>query len=348
MVLGLFMDNLSLAVIYVGIAEVLCEKLKVEKGEAFYTCMFMGVMWVDDIISIASPIAHAPCLILMGYMSNTLGITVTYGTWLALGIPFALLMLVVIMVSVLFWHPDTSKFVNYDVDAEKANMPKLDTKGKISAVVFILAVLMMLLPEVFNALGIFTAFATYWKTCGVIVVGILAVSILCVIQVDGKPVLDMPAALKSLPMGAIIFAGVVCVMSTPINSELTGIGTWLPNVLQPLVSGLNPYVIMIFLCVCALIMTNFLSNVVTMALFFNLGVALLSGTGVNMGMFAMLIGIMSSIACLTPSACAPMPLVFGPGHVTMKNSIRANLFFVVLALVATLCYIIPVAPLLIK
>lgn len=347
MFLGLFLDNLSLAVIYVGIAEVLCSKLKIEKGEAFYSCMFMGIMWVDDVISIASPIAHAPCLILMGYMSNTLGINVSYGTWLALGVPFAVLMMVVIMISVRFWHPDTSKFVNYDVDAEKANMPKLDTKGKISAGVFILAVLMMLLPEICSTLGILTGFATYWKTCGVVVVGILAVSILCIIQIDGKPVLDMPSALKSLPMGAIIFAGVVCVMSTPINSELTGIGVWLPNILKPLVAGLNPYLIMIVLCICALIMTNFLSNVVTMALFFNLGVALLGGTGVNMGMFAMLIGIMSAIACLTPSACAPMPLVFGPGHVTMKNTIRANLFFVILTLIATLCYIIPIAPVII-
>lgn len=343
MLLGLFMDNLSLAVIYVGIAEVLGEKLGLKKGDPFFVCMFMGVMWVCDVISIASPIAHAPCLILMGMMSSQLGITVSYGQWLLMGIPFAILMLGVIMVTVFFWKPDTTAYVNYDVEAEKRSMKPLDLKGKIAAGAFIAAIALILLPELLKPL--LPAFASYWTTCGVVVPAILAVSVLCIVRVGGEPVLDIKAAMKSLPMGAIIFAGVVCVMSTPISAESTGINVWLSNILQPLITGLNPYLIVFLLAVFALIMTNFLSNVVTMVLFFNIGVALLSGGSVNLGMFSILIGIMASIACLTPAACAPMPLVFGPGHVTMKNTIRANLFFIVLTLVVTLAYIIPVAPL---
>ena len=303
----------------------------------------MGVMWVCDVISIASPIAHAPCLILMGMMNSQLGISVSYGQWLLMGIPFAILMLGVIMVTVWFWKPDTTAYVNYDVEEEKRNMKPLDLKGKISAAAFIAAIALILLPELL--VSVLPGFAGYWKTCGVVVPAILAMSVLCIIRVGGEPVLDMKAALKSLPMGAIIFAGVVCVMSTPITSELTGINVWLSNILQPLVAGLNPFLIVFVLCVFALIMTNFLSNVVTMVLFFNIGVALLTGGSVNLGMFSILIGIMSAIACLTPAACAPMPLVFGPGHVTMKNTIRANLFFIVLTLIVTLAYIIPVAPL---
>ena len=343
MLLGLFMDNLSLAVIYVGIAEVLGQKLVLKEGEPFFVCMFMGVMWVCDVISIASPIAHAPCLILMGMMNSQLGISVSYGQWLLMGIPFAILMLGVIMVTVWFWKPDTTAYVNYDVEEEKRNMKPLDLKGKISAAAFIAAIALILLPELL--VSVLPGFAGYWKTCGVVVPAILAMSVLCIVRVGGEPVLDMKAALKSLPMGAIIFAGVVCIMSTPITSELTGINVWLSNILQPLVAGLNPFLIVFLLCVFALIMTNFLSNVVTMVLFFNIGVALLTGGSVNLGMFSILIGIMSAIACLTPAACAPMPLVFGPGHVNMKNTIRPNLFFIVLNLIVTLAYIIPVAPL---
>lgn len=346
LVLGLFMDNLSLSVIYVGIAEALCLKLGLKKGDALYSCLFMGVMWVCDVISIASPIAHAPCLILMGMMSSQLGITVSYGTWLLLGIPFAALMFIVMMIAIRFWNPDVTAYKNYDVDAEKASMKPLDTKGKISAFVFIATVLLILLPELTG--NILPGFSAYWKTCGVIVPALLAIAVLCVIHVDNAPILDIKASLKTLPMGAIIFAGVVCVMSTPINSEITGITVWMSNILQPIFSGLPSILIIVVLGLCALIMTNFLSNVVTMVLFFNIGVALLSGGSVSLGMFAMLIGILSSMACLTPSACAPMPLVFGPGHVTMKNTIRANLFFVVLAFIVILAYVIPVAPMIIK
>jgi len=287
----------------------------------------------------------SPC-ILMGMMSAQLGIAVSYGQWLLLGIPFAVLMFIVIMLCVRFWKPDTSKYVNYDYEAEKKNAKQLGLQGKISAIVFIVMLVMILLPEL--AGGLLPAFSAYWKKVGVIVVAILAVSVLSIIHVEDKPVLDMPAALKTLPMGAIIFAGVVCVMSTPITSELTGINVWMSNSLQPLIAGVPPFLVVVILTVLAIIMTNFLSNVVTMTLFFNIGVALLNNGSTHMGMFSMLIGIAAAMATLTPSACAPMPLVFGPGHVTMKNTLRVNLVFIILSLVVMFAFVVPVAPLIIK
>ena len=341
LVLGMFMDNLSLAVIYVGIAEVLCAKIGFKKGDPFYTCMFMGIMWVDVVISIASPIAHAPCLILMSMMSAQLGLSITYAQWLAVGIPFAIIMFVVIMICVRVWHPDATAYNNYDVEAERKNTKPLSTAGKIASVVFIIALVMMILPEVLK--NSVPALA-YWSSIGVVAIAILACAILCVIHIDDKPILNMPAAMKSLPMGAIIFAGVVCVMSNPITSELTGINVWMSNSLQPMLAGVSPFLIMFILALAALIMTNFLSNVVTMTLFFNIGVALLNGGSLNMGMYAMVIGIASAMATLTPSACAPMPLIFGPGHVTMGNTIKVNLVFLVLSLIVIFAFVVPFTP----
>ena len=39
-IIGLFMDNLSLAVIYIGIAEVLCKQMGLKKGDSFYTYLY--------------------------------------------------------------------------------------------------------------------------------------------------------------------------------------------------------------------------------------------------------------------------------------------------------------------
>lgn len=342
MVLGMVMDNLSLAVIYVGIAEVLCKKLDIKRGDHFYTCMFMGIMWVDVVISIASPIAHAPCLILMSMMEKQLGLVISYGQWFMVGIPFAILMFIAIMLCVRFWKPDTTAYNNYDVDAERKNAAKLDKRGKVSVTIFILAIALIILPELLK--GVLPAFSSYWLACGVVIPAILACAALCIIRIGGEPLLDMPSAMKSLPMGAIIFAGVVCVMSTPITSELTGINVWMSNILQPLLAGIPQFAIVVILAVVALIMTNFLSNVVTMTLFFNIGVAILNAGSINLGMYAMLIGIASAMACLTPSACAPMPLIFGPGHVTMKTTIRANLMFLLLSLVVMFAFVVPFTP----
>lgn len=345
MIIGLFMENLSLAIIYVGIAEVLCAKIGIKKGDQMYTCMFLGVIWVDCVISIASPIAHAPCLILMGMMESQMGITISYGQWLAIGIPFAIIMLFVIALAIAIWRPDTTAYVNYDIEVEKKEMAQkpLTLRGKLTAIIFLACIVMILLPTLVE--NVLPNFSSYWTTVDVVVPAIIAVALLCIIHIDGEPLCDIKAAYKSIPLSAAIFAGVVSLMSTPINSEATGISTWLGNILQPVFSGLPPFLILIILALLALVMTNFVSNIVTMVLFFNIGLALLSGGTINMGMFAMLIGICSAMAVCTPSACAPMPLIFGPGHVTMKNSIKLNLIFIVFTFIVILAYCIPVVPL---
>jgi len=258
---------------------------------------------------------------------------VSYAQWFAAGVPFAIVMFLVIMLVVNIWKPDKSVYDSYDADEERKNMPKLSRQGKISLVVFIVMLFLIIVPELLKNSGGFWA---YFSGIGTIVIGILAVTVLCVIHIDRKPVLNMPDALKTLPMGAIIFAGVVCVMSTPITSELTGINVWMSTVLQSVFSGMSPILVTIILSVVALIMTNFLSNVVTMTLFFQIGVALMSGGDMNMGAFSLIIGFVAAMACLTPAACAPMPLIFGPGHVTMGNTLRPNIIFLVLALIVSL------------
>ena len=79
---GMFMENLSLAIIYLGIATVLCEKIGVKKGDSLYTCIMLGTMWGNCILSIASPIAKALPNILIAAADRQLGVTITYAQWL--------------------------------------------------------------------------------------------------------------------------------------------------------------------------------------------------------------------------------------------------------------------------
>ena len=345
-IIGMFMENLSLAVIYVGLASVLCEKLGVKKGDPFYTCIFMGTLWGNVILSIASPIAHALPNILMGLAEAQLGITITYGQWLAVGFPFAAIMFAVIMLCTVIWHPDMSAFRNFDVEEMKRNDPPLDLRGKVSAVAFVLVVLAILLPEVLK--GLFPVICGYLTGIGVVVPAIFALIVLCLIPVKGTPILDMPRAMKAVPLPVVLFSGIVCVMATPISSEATGINIWLGNLLRPLIADLSPIAIIVVLVIGSIIMTNFLSNTVTMVLFFNLGVVLLDADSLNMGAVTILIGLAASMASLTPSAAVPSPLFFGPEHLTMKNTVKINLLFIFLSFVVLMLFAYPFAQLIIR
>ena len=49
------------------------------------------------------------------------------------------------------------------------------------------------------------------------------------------------------------------------------------------------------------------------------------------------------MASLTPSACAPAPLIFGPGHATVRGVLKANLVFLALSLAVCLAVVYPLA-----
>ena len=316
LIIGMFVDNLSLAIIYVGLAIALADKIGVKRGDPFYACLFIGILWCNVIISIASPIAHAPVLILIGMIETQLGITISYAKWLCVGVPFAAVMFLAMMAAVTVWRPNAKAFLDFDTASLKPE--PLSRKGKITAGIFLLTVLAILLPEVGKV--VFPGHFAFWSQIGVVVPAILAVCALCLITVDGKPVLDFRAACST-----------------------TGISSWLSGLLQPIFQGLSPFGTLALLAIAALVMTNFLSNVVTMVLFFNIGLALLSGSNLHLGAFAAVIGVAASMASLTPSACAPAPLIFGPGHVTVRGVLKANLVFLVLSLAACLVVVYPLA-----
>lgn len=334
--IGLFMDNMSLAIIYIALTGALCQEMGLKKGDSFYTCMYTGVMWGNVLLSICSPIAHALPNIIMGLCESQLGITITYAQWLKVGVPYAFIMWGVIMLGVRIWNPDTTAFKNFNVEAVKKSLPPMDIRGKISATIFVIVVLIVLMPSLL--INVFPIVMGYLNAIGVVVPALLAVAALGIIQIDKKPILDVPKALKTLPWHAIIFAGTVSVYSTPLSSEVTGITAWMGNIFQPMVAGLSEFGIIAVLILIAIIFTNFLSNTVTMVLFFNIGVVLLAGGQTNMAAFTVVIALASSMAVLTPSAAVPSPLFFGPGHITMKATVKYNMIFIVASFVLLLLF----------
>lgn len=334
-ILGLFMDNVSLAVIYIAITEILCKQMGLKKGDPLYTCLFLGVLWGNVILSIATPIARTLPLIIMGLAEAQLGITITYAQWLIVGVPFSAVMWVIIMLIVRLWNPDTTAFRKLNVEQLKSESKPLEKDGKIAAIVFIIVILFVLTPSFFKDVS--TVFAFLYN-CGVVIPAIAGIVVLSLIRYNGKPILFVPDALKQIPWSALIFAGVVSMFATPLSDSNIGINTWLGNVLTPLISNMNTIAIIVILMVLALVMTNFLSNTVTMTIFFNLGVILLATSNVNMAAFTIIIALTSSMATVTPSASVPAPLFFGPEHVTMKNTLKYNLIFAVASLCVCLIF----------
>lgn len=114
--LGLILECATLGIIFITLATEICAEIGYKKGDPFYTALIIGIFWISNITNAATPICHAVPLIMIGTAAAS-GITITYTQWMTLGLPFAFLMyLLLLLVICVIWKPEASKYQNYDLD----------------------------------------------------------------------------------------------------------------------------------------------------------------------------------------------------------------------------------------
>jgi len=341
---GIFMQNFALAVMFLGLTVKVCERVGVKKGDKLYTCLMLGTLWGSNILGIASPIAKNLPLIMMGLVYSATGgaVRISFAQWLAAGIPFALIMFGVLMLCVRIMNPDVSPLKNLDIEEFKAASPPLCKRGKIAIAAMLVLIAFILLPDLIILVApegtmLFNV-AMYFIQLTAAVPAIMIIAILCLIRADGKPVMEFTNAVKHIPFTLLIFMAAVVVL--PIGSPAVGIVPWIRNGLDPLVAGMPPIGVLFILVAGIMFLTNVASNIVVMTLFFNVGFALLWGGPINIAAVSIVIAFaVSCMACLTPASSLMTPLYFGPGHITVKNSAKWNLIFIVLSFLMMLAFI---------
>ena len=341
---GIFTQHLALAVMYIGLTVKICEKIGVEKGDKLYTSLMLGTLWGSNILSVASPIAKNVPLIMMGliYSATAGAVRISFVHWLAAGIPFALVMFGVLMLCVRIMKPDVTPLKNLDIGNFAEELPPLSQRGKITIVAILVLVVFILAPD---AIALFAPagsvlynIAQYFIEITVVVPAIAVVAALCLIRAEGKPVLDFNEAAKKIPFPLLIFMASIVVV--PIGAPEVGIAPWIRSGLEPLVAGLSPIWILVILVFTIMILTNVASTIVIMTLIFNVGFALLWGGPMNIAAFAIIIAFaVSSMACLTPASSLMTSLYFGPGHITVRNSAKGNIVFILMSFLIVLIFI---------
>lgn len=339
--LGLFMETVSLMILYIAFAKVICEDLGYEKGAPFFTVMMAGLMWNASVTSVATPIAHVLPLTMMG-IGATMKVDISMGEWMMIGIPFGILMFILSILVIRFvWKPDTEKFAKYDIELMKSRSKPLSTEGKIISVVFVSVVLAWVFPQFGGSFA--PGFAKILSGWGSTIPPILGIAVLCLIKINGNPMIKFAQIVKDVPLGVLIFMATVVVVGTAISSPNSGISVFLKNSLLPITQGMSPLLLIAFALFGTLLLTNFVSNTVSMILFFSVSAPLLVGSGINMGVLLILITMLAGIGIATPACSAIAPLFYGPEFITIKNSLKYKIVFLVGMYVLTVAVLYPLA-----
>ena len=348
LILGLLMPTIPLTVIYIGFVTKLCEKACIQKGHSLYTYLFLALMWGNGRFTPGTPIGGPLPIMMIGMLYTQMGVSVSFAQWMAVGVPFTLIGFVFIMGSVLIVKPDVSPLKDLDVSELAANTPPLSRGGKIAVAVTVCLIAVLVIPEVLFRAGIMTGITGEIVRWGPNIPGIAAIVILCILKDQGQPIMDFAQTAKGVPLGVVLFVATINLIGVPLaavpppGAMETGIVAWLGSLIRPAVEGFAPYTVFILLILVAILITNLMSTTVTMMLCFNIGVAVMLGSGANITVFGVLLTLACNLSYLTPSASFATPLFYGPGHITMANSYKYNLMYLVFGMI-TLLLVAPIA-----
>ena len=362
LIIGIFMQNLALAIIFVALTKRICDSIGVQKGDSLYTLMFVGVVWGNAVNHVASPIGKSIPNIVIGLAYTNFGIRISFAHWLIIGIPFLILMLVVTMVVVRIFKPDVTALKNFDLENFRKDVKPLGNRGKIALGALAVIFIIIMVPETLAVMGYRPAIVDFTIRMTITTWILLIVALLSFIRAKDKgssesqPVLIFKDAVKEVDVGILLFIAALLFVGGPLGHADAGFVAWLGNIFGPVVEALPLILVFAILSLIALVLTQFMASTLVATIVFFIGLAVFATAAVSpaegvapFGEFVsstslawVVIGTMAAcIGISIPASTATTPLYYGP-HIEVKPVVRVNIIFILLTLVAVMA-VVPIA-----
>ena len=146
------------------------------------------------------------------------------------------------------------------------------------------------------------------------------VILLCVINVDKKPIMDFKeASTKGVPWNTLIFNAAVIVLSNVLVLDKFHITKYLTKIVTPIISGHSSWIFIFVSVAILVILKQFISSTIMATVFYALLIPIvMSLKGVNVVAVTALVAAGASYAWTTPPSTIPMALAGGSGWVDLK------------------------------
>lgn len=319
-VLACFIGNTYSMFCLVPLVTTVCNSIDYKKGDKFLSASLLLSMWSALAGGLGMPFGRPIYIILEGLLGG-FGYTLDYTMLFRYGMLVGFLwMLAGILVIRLVIRPDLTNFRAYDPMKirEEMNANPLSRRGKLMAAGYVL----MMAMWVSTVLKDSASFAAYLNAVGFHLMAAAVVVILCFVQVEGKPVIDLPKIMPKIPWGICAFGCLIMLASTAVNMESLGIKLFLIAVMKPIASGMSTITLIVIGLIITAILTNLLSNTVTIAISISVFLPMLlalTGNNAELAMgFAIMISFNAGFSCITPAAYPAATLVLGSDVDTVK------------------------------
>ena len=292
----------------------------------FALCLLLGIAYAASIGGIGTIIGTPPNVFLASFIQSSLGQEISFVRWMGVGLPLvavflplAWLMLTRVLYPVRGERIEGSREVTERAYRELGAMSRGEM---VVLVVFLLAALSWITRPLLVRVQV----GDLHPLAGLSdpVIAMVAALALFVVPLDVKRrvfVMNWDTAVK-LPWGILLLFGGGLSLAAAIRTN--GVGEYIGHQLAFL-SGIPTLLLVMAVIALVIFLTELTSNTATTATFIPILAALSPVFDLHPYMLIVPAAIAASCAFMLPVATPPNAIVFGSGHVTIQQMIRAGL-----------------------
>jgi sodium-dependent dicarboxylate transporter 2/3/5 len=313
--LSAFISNTATAAMMLPIGLAVLGRAGLTSGSRFGKSLLLGLAWAASIGGTATLIGTPPNVVLAGLSTDLLGRELDFTTWLAVGLPFALVMLPAAwaILSVRY-RPEVREIDASAGGEDRGGDPRARL---VTGLVFVLVALLWITHGFWKHLP-FAAAQVASVVMSDSVIAMLGGLLLVVIPYRTRPYRAVLAwkQIRDLPWGVLVLFGGGLALGKGLFES--GTAAWVAGQLEA-VGGLPVFVLIALVCLLAMLITEVTSNTATANMLVPLLFALSAGIGVDPYLLALPAALSTSSAFMLPVATPPNAIVFGSGHVRMRD-----------------------------
>lgn len=287
----------------------------------FATCLMLSIAYAASIGSLATLIGTPPNLFMAGFLSETYGIQIGFGQWMLFGLPLAVVLMVIawlLLTKVIY--PTTMTDIPGGRELFRSELAKLGPMNRGERVVGIVFVCTALAWIVREPLTSVVPVLSNLSDAGIAIIAALVLFAFPVDARRGVFTLDWTSAAK-LPWGVLLLFGGGLSLASAIGDS--GLDAFIGRQVGAL-GGVPSLVLVLVAVIAVIFLTEMTSNTATAATFLPILAGVALGLNVDVLLLVVPATVAASCAFMLPVATPPNAIVFGSGHVTIPQMVKAG------------------------
>lgn len=179
--------------------------------------------------------------------------------------------------------------------------------------------------------------------CGVYGIFLLTLTLMILIEVDGKKLLNVPEAAKAISWDLIFLYAIAMILSSALTAETTGVAAFVLKILTPILAMTSEYTFILLVVVVTLVLTNIANNMVVTFTMLSVVVMLYQqGVVFNAPLTVLCIATTGLIGLVLPASSVYGALLHSNEMNTTASAVQSGILTCVAVILSMAILVIPV------